>query len=71
MIWVTTSGGVMMAAPMKNSSSAYFRFFLRNSTETSPIRDMAVMTNGISNTTPKASSSLVAKARYSRMEGRA
>ena len=37
MIWVITSGGVNIAAPIKNIKIAYLRFFFRKSTETIPI----------------------------------
>jgi len=34
MTWVTTSGGVKMAAPTKNNRSAYFLFFFKKLTDT-------------------------------------
>ena len=50
MIWVTTSGGVKIAAPAKNNSRAYFRFFFKKSTETRPSFARKVMTSGNSKT---------------------
>ena len=54
MTWVITSGGVRIAAPAKNSSSAYFRFFFKNSTETRPSLAIKVNTMGSSNTRPRS-----------------
>ena len=69
-IWVTTSGGVKIAAKTKNKSRAYFLFFFKNSTVTMPSLARNVIISGSSKTSPKASSNFEEKLKYSRMDGR-
>ena len=69
-VWINNAG-VSMAAPAKNNKSAYLRFFFRKSTDTRPRRAKKVITSGSSKTTPKASSNLAEKLKYSFIEGMA
>ena len=71
MTWVTTSGGVNMAATMKIIRMAYFRCFLSISTFISPSLARKKAKRGNSKIRPKAKSSLVANFKYSRILGKA
>src|SRR5580765_5466772 len=56
--------GVRMAAMMKLTRMAYFRFFERNCGVTTPMRLRMVITTGSSKTTPKARANLITKSVY-------
>src|SRR3984893_13815809 len=64
-VWLIMSGvGVRIAAMMKLTRMAYFRFFDRNWGVTTPIRLRIVITTGSSKTMPKASANLITKSVY-------
>ena len=54
MIWLITSGGVIIAAIIKTITNAYFRYFLKNSGVTKPIFDKKYIIIGNSKIKPQA-----------------
>ena len=69
-IWLTTSGvGVRMAATMKLMRMAYLRLRFKKATSIRPVLARKTMKIGISKITPKASSSRVARLKYSLTAG--
>ena len=71
MTWVTTSGGVKMAATMKMIRMAYFCLLRSICAVTRPSLARKKAKRGNSKMMPKAKSSLLANFRYSRILGKA